>query len=749
VRIYSYHIRQANGNYIQSIGDGKNGNIGSTLKSGPIYLQDNVPNDIYFDSPVLTNGFWIYIHTDSADANRGGIIDVQGIWDYDWEHSPASIAFPTTSVGTCTTFGAHKIQITNKSTVTKQFSFSSNNSDFVPSSGTLTVFAGQTGNKPVQFCPSSAGAKSGTITITCTGSCNPSTATVSVSGTGMAQYNWTLLDDSHNFGDVTVGDYSAWYQTGVKNNSSTTLNYIVESDDETHFKVSPSSFTAPPNGWGVFDVRFHPTAQQYYSATLLVTCTTSGANPPEDTMIVSGTGVLPISNCILLFSYNGNGHATCNVPKCLPENLGCDCGTVVTVTAIPDSGWTFSHWSGAVSSEENPLTFALDTDMVVIANFISGGGTSVIGGINFSNSIFYDGFLIGEQNAAIATIELTNTGDLTGIVNTKYFYRLFSDSIWTELTGIFQVIITDGDSILKTHFANIPNFTGEFIFGVKVWGETENEPSLPICIPATKENGRFDVDQDGLVTWKDVFLIGENIVSPTVPYNEYYDMNCDGKVNYYDVLSCNANKDIPATSCEEVPDEPTCTQIGCYWYNGSCHGEPLVTEQIIAIPVGDGDHPSSHSRYGCSADSHYQCVDDLATLTEHDGDTTYLINSFTGGADTDQEKWDRLLINVPAQAGTINSVKTVVTAKRTGSVGNCSLRLGIGTKKVPVEGDGLTTSYADYTVIQTTNPSGNPWQWSDLVNKDIEVDSYIWFGSTGGTQVIRITSVYVIIDYTV
>ena len=44
-------------------------------------------------------------------------------------------------------------------------------------------------------------------------------------------------------------------------------------------------------------------------------------------------------------------------------------GQVITVEAIPESGWQFDGWSGALAVTENPTTIAMDADQTVIATF--------------------------------------------------------------------------------------------------------------------------------------------------------------------------------------------------------------------------------------------------------------------------------------------------------------------------------------------------------------------------------------------
>jgi len=44
-------------------------------------------------------------------------------------------------------------------------------------------------------------------------------------------------------------------------------------------------------------------------------------------------------------------------------------GSTVVLTAIPNSGYTFSHWSGSVSGTMNPINVVMDSDKSLTANF--------------------------------------------------------------------------------------------------------------------------------------------------------------------------------------------------------------------------------------------------------------------------------------------------------------------------------------------------------------------------------------------
>lgn len=60
---------------------------------------------------------------------------------------------------------------------------------------------------------------------------------------------------------------------------------------------------------------------------------------------------------------DGHGQVT-------PSSGALQDGTVVTITAIPDSGWDFSHWEcGGWVSTDNPLIMTMDSDKRVEAFF--------------------------------------------------------------------------------------------------------------------------------------------------------------------------------------------------------------------------------------------------------------------------------------------------------------------------------------------------------------------------------------------
>jgi hypothetical protein len=109
----------------------------------------------------------------------------------------------------------------------------------------------------------------------------------------------------------------------------------------------------------------------------------SGTNNPE-TVIMNGdvivTALFETQYVTLTVNIIGNG--TVNVTPNLPEYPR---DTLVELFAVPDPGWSFSHWGGALYGSQNPDTLLLDDNKTVYATFIETGVEEGKSGIMASN----------------------------------------------------------------------------------------------------------------------------------------------------------------------------------------------------------------------------------------------------------------------------------------------------------------------------------------------------------------------------
>ncbi len=92
--------------------------------------------------------------------------------------------------------------------------------------------------------------------------------------------------------------------------------------------------------------------------------THSGANRLAHSLASFAPSAGGTANCTLTTSVSGSGTISQS-----PSGTTFPCGTSITLTATANSGSTFTGWTGGVTSSANPLTFTLNANTSVTANF--------------------------------------------------------------------------------------------------------------------------------------------------------------------------------------------------------------------------------------------------------------------------------------------------------------------------------------------------------------------------------------------
>jgi len=71
------------------------------------------------------------------------------------------------------------------------------------------------------------------------------------------------------------------------------------------------------------------------------------------------------ANFVLIVNVDGNGSVVVD-----PDLSYYSFGSIVNLSAVADSGWSFSHWSGDITSSNNPENIIMNSDKSVTAHFI-------------------------------------------------------------------------------------------------------------------------------------------------------------------------------------------------------------------------------------------------------------------------------------------------------------------------------------------------------------------------------------------
>ena len=140
----------------------------------------------------------------------------------------------------------------------------------------------------------------------------------------------------------------------------------------------------------------------------------------------------------------------------------------ITLRAVAESGYEFSHWSGLTESNEVEITLNIEDESYIQAHFIQSSDLNlVINEINYKSSDDFDpGDWIEIYNPNESSINLSNWV-LKDDNDSNTF--VFPEGLTIEAEG-FLVVVRKSDDFEES-FPEIENFIGEFDFGLSSSGD--------------------------------------------------------------------------------------------------------------------------------------------------------------------------------------------------------------------------------------------------------------------------------------
>ena len=202
--------------------------------------------------------------------------------------SAKSVSFNSTRVGS-TSGKTLKLGNTGSSSlsITKVSIGGTDAAQFKVKPSQLSIASKGSQNLTLTFAPTSAGAKSASVTITYSGKGSP--VTVPLSGKGVAVSPLTVSAKSLSFDSTQVGATSP-KTLKLTNTGSSSLSITkvgISGADASQFQVTPSQATISAKGSQNLSLTFAPTSARAKSASLTITY--SGAGSPV-TVSLSGKG---------------------------------------------------------------------------------------------------------------------------------------------------------------------------------------------------------------------------------------------------------------------------------------------------------------------------------------------------------------------------------------------------------------------------------------------------------------------------
>jgi hypothetical protein len=249
----------------------------------------------------------------------------------------ASLDFGSVAAGTnktltvtATNSGPASVTISSASVSTKYFAIT------VPSLP-ATIASGQNTTLSVQFTPNAAGIFNATVTLTSDASNSP--ASLTLTGTGLADGQLTLNPSNEAFGSVTLGSTQTLSET-VTNSGATSVTISNLGISGTGFSMSGISapVTLAAGQSTSFSVSFAP--QTAGTASGSITITSNGTNPAA-TIALSGTGTAAVGQLTVAPASLGLGNVVVGTSGTASGSLSAS-GANVTVTAASANNSVFS-----------------------------------------------------------------------------------------------------------------------------------------------------------------------------------------------------------------------------------------------------------------------------------------------------------------------------------------------------------------------------------------------------------------------
>ncbi len=336
----------------------------------------------------------VSITSTASDPNLSIPLSGTGVTQGTLTANPTSLAFGNVQDGSSTTL-SETLTNTGGTTITISAA-SATGTGFTLSGLTLpvTLTAGQSTSFSVLFSPTSAGAASGSVSITSTAS-DPNLS-IPLSGTGVTQGTLTANPTSLAFGNVQDGSSTTLSET-LTNTGGSTLTISAASATGTGFSLSgltlPVTLTAGQST--AFSVKFAPTTAGAASGS--VTITSNGSNPSLS-IPLSGTGVAPGALTATPTSLAFGSVQVGNSAN-LSETLTNTGGSTITLSAATPSGTGFS-----LSGLTLPLNLNANQSVTFTATFTPTSADAASGSISVVSTA---------SNSPLA-IALSGTGTAAG-----------------------------------------------------------------------------------------------------------------------------------------------------------------------------------------------------------------------------------------------------------------------------------------------------------------------------------------------
>ncbi len=243
-----------------------------------------------------------------------------------------------------------------------------------------------------------------------------------------------LSANSVNEGNIFNG-YTTFFNDGTIDNTAGSINDIYG------LIIGPGLVSTPGS---LVTISF--TAKLASGTSIIALSQVGVTNATEYVPIAVTNGTVVLREFTLSITIDGSGSVSKN-----PNQATYPYGTVVQLTAVASTGWTFSSWTGNISGSTNPASITMNGNKSVTAHFMQNQYTLTI-------TVVGSGSVTKTPNQA--TYPYGQVVTLTAVPGTGYLF-----SSWTgDVSGSQNptTITMNGNRVVTAHFQDSapPQITG-------------------------------------------------------------------------------------------------------------------------------------------------------------------------------------------------------------------------------------------------------------------------------------------------
>lgn len=364
----------------------------SMTPNARVYINGSLIQDLSFPQ-TESSAFSTYAINASLNAGDNEIIletvDDAEFADIDWIEITGSGSGTTTYTLSTSVNGEGSVNpsggvydegtsVTLTATPASGWQFDSWSGDASGTNSTVTIVMNSDMSVTANFSETSSGSTSITLQENETGFC-------AVDGAIENEHSGYTGDGYANTENAIGNGIDYAVNVGSAGTYTIEIRYAATSDRPANLiqdgSVILSNISLPSTGsWTTWNT---VTTSAYFNAgesELRLEATSSDGLPNIDYLYLSGTNI-SAADCgssggttyslSTNVSPSGSGYISLN-----PAGGTYDEGTVVTLTAIPNSDYEFSSWSGDASGSSTTTTVTMNADLSVTANFTYTGGSS-------------------------------------------------------------------------------------------------------------------------------------------------------------------------------------------------------------------------------------------------------------------------------------------------------------------------------------------------------------------------------------